>query len=341
MTFELGSLVKLILGLLGFVIVSILAFLFVGWPSKTPNVSYGITFSRPYAEELGLDPDKTLEMALDDIGIRRFRLAAYWKIIEPTKGEWDFKDLDRDIQAVGSRGGKVVLAVGEKLPRWPECWGPDWWKKLPREQQRQETLRYLEKVVTRYRDNPAILAWQVENEPHFRYGDCPAPDYLFIRRETEFVRGLDPTRPVLTTDSGELSLWLTLGVFVDRLGVSVYRVVRNPILGDMNFRYWFVPPYLYKRKAILLRPLGVKGLYVSEFQMEPWSNKALQDTPIPDQLTSMNADQMTKNFSFAERMGLDTVDFWGIEWWTWMKEKNGHPEFIEAAKKFWGSQANR
>lgn len=331
----LTALLKLILAILGLLSVFVLAFLFVGWPTKTKNAAYGMTFSRPYAEELGLDPDAALATALDDIGIRRFRLAAYWKLLEPNEGEWDFKDLDNDIRAVELRGGKVVLAVGEKLPRWPECWGPDWWKKMPREEQRQNTLRYIETVVTRYRDNPAILAWQVENEPHFSYGDCPAPDYLFIRRETEFVRGLDPKRPVYTTDSGELSLWLTLGVFVDRLGISVYRVVRNPILGNLNFRYWFVPPYLYKRKAILLRPLGVKELYVSEFQMEPWSNKALQDTPVADQLTSMDVTQMRKNFSFAERMGLDAVDFWGVEWWVWMKEKQGHPEFVEAAKDFW------
>ncbi len=339
MTFEFGALFKLLLGLLGLAVAGMLAFLFVGWPSKTPNVSYGMTWSRPYAEELGLDPDKTLETALDEVGIRRFRIGAYWKLIEPREGEWDFKTLDQDIQAVGSRGGKVVLAIGEKLPRWPECWGPDWWKKLEREPQRQKTLRYLEKVVTRYRDNPAILAWQVENEPHFRYGDCPAPDYLFIQRETQFVRGLDPTRPILTTDSGELSSWLTLGVFVDKLGVSVYRVVRNPIFGDLNFRYWFLPPYFYKRKALLAKPLGVKEIYVSEFQMEPWSNKALQDTPVEDQLTSMNVTQMERNFTYAERMGLEAVDFWGIEWWAWMKEKKGHPEFIDAAKKFWGSHA--
>ena len=332
---SLLSFIKLVLGLVGLLLVAILAFLFIGWPSKTPQVTYGMTFSRPYAQELGLDPDKTLQVAVDDIGIKRFRLSAYWKLIEPEQGTWNFSDLDKDVQTVAAHGGKVVLAVGEKLPRWPECWGPDWWKKMPRAEQRQETLRYIETVVTRYRNNPAILAWQVENEPHFVYGDCPAPDYLFIRNETDFVRGLDPTRQIYTTDSGELSTWLTLGVFVDRLGISVYRVVRNPIIGNFNFYYWFVPPYFYLHKAILLRPFGVKDLHVSEFQMEPWSNKALQDTPISDQLSSMNLQQMQKNFNFAERMGLNAVDFWGIEWWEWMKEKQGHQEFIEAAKKFW------
>ena len=329
------SLLKLCLACAGVLIAFVGVFLFVGWPTKTPNVTYGMTFSRPYAEELGLNPDHVLTVALDEVGIRRFRMSAYWTLIEPTEGQWDFTTLDRDIAEVGKRGGKVVLAIGEKLPRWPECWNPDWWKRLQREDQRQKTLRYLETVVTRYRNNPAILAWQVENEPHFQYGDCPTPDYLFIQRETQFVHGLDPSREIYTTDSGELSSWLTLGVFVDKLGISVYRVVRNPIIGNFNFQYWFVPPYLYKRKSILLRLFGVKEIYVSEFQMEPWSNKALLETPVDDQLSSMDIGQMRANFSFAERMGIQAIDFWGIEWWVWMKDKSGHPEFLDEAKRFW------
>lgn len=331
------SLLKFVLALLGLLSVSIGAFLFIGWPRVSPQTTYGMTFSRPYADELGLDADHVLQLALDDVGIRRFRLPAYWGLLEMEEGTWDFSQLDKDIAEIGKRNGKVILAIGEKLPRWPECWAPSWWKKLPREKQRPLTLKYLETVVTHYRENPTIAAWQVENEPHFQYGDCPPPDYLFIQQETQFVHGLDPTRDIYTTDSGELSSWITLGVFVDKLGVSVYRLVRNPWFGTFNIHYWFVPPYLYARKALLLRPFGVKEIYVSEFQMEPWSNRPLLETPIADQLSSMNRKQMKSNFAFAERMGVGAIDFWGIEWWTWMKERQNHPEFFEEAKAFYQS----
>lgn len=313
----------------------VIVILFIGWPRPTPALEPGVTFSRRYAEDLGLEADKALAIALDEIGIRRFRIPAYWGILEHEPGRWDFSYLDRDIEEIGKRGGKVILAMGEKLPRWPECWGPRWWKKLPRGEQRAYTLKYLEAVVTRYRNNPAVAAWQVENEPHFQYGDCGEPDYAFILRETEFVRGLDPSREVYITDSGELSTWLTLGVFADRLGVSVYRVVRNPWLGDLNIHYWLLPPYFYKRKAALLRPFGVKDIYISEFQMEPWSNTVIQATPLEDQLSSMNLEQMRSNFYFAERMGIKEVDFWGLEWWIWMREKSNHPEFLDEAGHFW------
>ncbi|MFA4954358.1 MAG: hypothetical protein WC641_03545 [Patescibacteria group bacterium] len=335
------ALIKFILALAGFCLVAVLAFLFVGWPKKTADVTYGASFSRPYAEELGLDPNKVLTAALTELNIKRFRIPAYFKLVEPERGKWDFAALDEQVKLIRGGGGQIILAVGEKLPRWPECWGPDWWKKLPREEQRQETLRYIEAVVTRYRESPAIMAWQIENEPHFAYGDCPAPEMLFIRQETNFVRGLDPKHEILTTDSGELSSWLTLGVFVDRLGVSVYRVVRNPLFGNANLHYWFLPPYFYARKALLLRPFGVKSIYVSEFQMEPWSNKPLNETPIQDQLGAMDLKQMRSNFSFAERMGIKAVDFWGLEWWAWMKEKGGHPEFWDEAVKFFKAANKR
>lgn len=310
------------------------AFLFVGWPKVSTGVTYGMTFSRAYAEDdLGLDADAVLKGAIDDLGIRRFRIPVTWNTVEPTPGVYDFGPLDRDIAVVADAGGSVVLAIGEKVPRWPECWAPDWWKALPREEQRQKTLAFIETLVTRYRETPAIVAWQVENEPHFLYGECPIPDMGFLKQEIDLVRRLDSTRPVGTTDSGELSAWLTFGRTVDTLGVSVYRVVKNPLIG--TWRYIFIPSWFYERKALLVSLFGVHDIYVSEFQMEPWSDHPLTETSIDDQLSTMNLDQMRKNFGFAERMGITPIDFWGVEWWYWMKETQGHPEFWEEAKIFY------
>lgn len=323
-------------GAIGAVFALTILFLFSGVPRVTKNAEYGVTMSRYYAQdELRLNADDILTAALDDLGIRRFRLSAYWGFIENKPGQWDFTTLDQDLKKIAQRGGGVVLAVGEKLPRWPECWGPEWWKALPRAEQRPYTLRYIEKVVRRYKNDPTIIAWQVENEAHFAYGDCPESDPSFLREETALVKKLDPSRPVVTTDSGELSAWIGVGRLVDKLGVSVYRVVRTK--NNSIFRYWFLPPHFYFRKALIARLFGVREIYVSEFQMEPWSDRRLSDTPAAEQLKTMSLKQMEKNFYFAERMQLTPVDFWGVEWWYWMKEKGGHPEFWKKAKAFFQS----
>lgn len=314
---------------IGCVILGVAAFLLVGRAVPGTDVEYGATFSVPYAEELGLDPDAVLRDAIRDLRITRFRIPAYWSLLEPRDNWWNFGPLDRQIDTIEKAGGTVILAIGEKAPRWPECWTPEWWKNLPRAEQKEKTLLFLETIVTRYRDRPTVIAWQVENEPHFDYGDCPRPDLEFFKEEILAVRRADPSRPVVTTDSGELSLWVTFGKTVDALGISTYRVVRNPILGVI--RYSFVPPYAYYRKFLLVRPFAPEHIYVSEFQMEPWS--PLPETSIEEQFKTMDIGQMRKNLEYAERMRMSPVDFWGLEWWYWMKTQ-GHPEFWEEMKAF-------
>jgi hypothetical protein len=121
-----------------------------------------------------------------------------------------------------------------------------------------------------------------------------------------------------------------VGKKVDRLGSSVYRVVVGP-LGIL--RYWFVPPQAYLRKAqILNATMGVKDVYVSEFQMEPWVKATIPSSTLAEQAKTMDLDQFRKNAAFAKRMGIERVDFWGVEWWYWMKTVNDNPDMWNEAK---------
>lgn len=288
----------------------------------------GVTFSRPYALELKLNPDEVLAASLDDLKVRHFRIPAYWSLLEPQKGQWDWSWLDSELDSIAAKQGSVVLAVGEKLPRWPECWIPDWAVNLPDNDREQAVLDYLNQVINRYKNHPAVKGWQVENEPGFPFGKCPETAAGLFDKEINLVRSLD-TKPIATTDSGELSFW-SLGSKVDRLGVSVYRVVIAP-LGI--FHYWFVPPQFYLRKGQAMSLLwGIKDFYISEFQMEPWTKRAsLVETPIDEQMQTFDLKQMKNNINFAENSGISTIDYWGVEWWYWMKTQN-HPEFWETAK---------
>jgi len=51
---------------------------------------------------------------------------------------------------------------------------PDWANNLSEQQQKDAFLNYIKAVVERYKDNEAIINWQVENEPLFHFGECPS-----------------------------------------------------------------------------------------------------------------------------------------------------------------------
>ena len=101
---------------------------------------YGATFSPRFAEQFGLDWKAAYRAMLDDLRIRTVRVAAYWDRVEPRRGEYDFSETDWLIAEAGKRGAEIVLAVGQKLPRWPECFVPEWVKELPMEE-REAALR--------------------------------------------------------------------------------------------------------------------------------------------------------------------------------------------------------
>lgn len=319
--------------IIGAVAAVLIAILWIGIPSQTRvPLKPGVTFSQTYAASLGLNWREVLAATLDDLDVRHLRIPAYWSIVEPTQNAFDWSTIDFQMDEIARRQATATLAIGLKLPRWPECWMPAWAKTLPTTDERAARLNYLRAAVERYKDHPALTTWQVENETFFAFGECPKPSRAFLKEEIALVRSLDPNHPVVTTDSGELATWLQTGPLVDRLGVSVYRVVRNP--WGSAWTYDWIPPYWYARRAALLTPLLNGPLYVSEFQMEPWVTKGITATPLDEQFETFPLSRMQKNFHFAERMRITDISFWGVEWWWWMKTQHNDARFWETAKAF-------
>jgi GH35 family endo-1,4-beta-xylanase len=239
---------------------------------------------------------------------------------------------------IALRDGSVILAVGAKLPRWPECWIPQWASHQSKRGEREARLKYIQETVNRYKDHSALTAWQVENEALFPFGVCPKPSRSFLKQEIELVRQLDIRHPINTTDSGELSTWLLVGSLVDRLGISTYRIVTT--FWGATWEYTWIPPYWYARRATLVKPF-VKDVYVSEFQMEPWAEDSLTVTPLSEQFETFSIKQMERNFTFAERMRFNEIYFWGVEWWWWMKVKHNDDRYWNVAKSFFQVHAEQ
>jgi len=238
------------------IFVIFLAYLFIGTPPQAKEIDWGVNFSQKHAQNLGLDWKETYLALLDDLGAKKLKVAAHWDLIEPEEGKFQFEDLDWQIREAEKREAKILLAIGMKTPRWPECHIPEFAKNLKKEEQQEKILQMLEKVVLRYKDLETIEYWQVENEPFLPFGECPWVDKEFLQKEIDMVKSLDPkTRTIVITDTGELSLWITAAKMGDRVGTTLYRKV------------WFTVPHFLKKKSEKLQQIG--GFYLSYFYPPP------------------------------------------------------------------------
>ena len=309
---------------------------FFGDASGGREPSWGVTFTPSYASYLGLDWPETYLAILDDLGVDHLRLAAYWNEIEVAQDQYDFSQLDWQVAQASQRGVKLILAFGRRLPRWPECHDPDWLVDVSVDKQKNQLLELVELVVNRYKDNPSITHWQVENEPLFRwFGQCPPPDKEFLKQEVALVKFLDPSRPIVITDSGELSSWQSAAGVGDILGTTLYRIVWNRWLGF--FEYWFTPPLAYSAKAAWAQFLNpqLQAVIITELQMEPWAtDKPLTRMSLAEQQRSFDLNRFRKNLNYARRTGLAQAYLWGAEYWYWLKTQ-GQPAIWQEAKKLW------
>ena len=297
-------------------------------PAEGGRVIWGVTFSAQYAKYFDLDWRKTYTDILDDLKVRAFRIPAYWEDIEPERGRYRFDDLDWQLLEAKKREAFVILAVGRKLPRWPECHMPEWARKLSAKELDAAELQYLKKVVNRYKSYSSVKYWQIENEPFFPYGEgCREIKRETLKQNIALVKSLD-SRPIVITDSGELSSWVGTASVADILGISMYRVSWNKLFG-----YLFYPvfPAFYSERANLIKYL-VSDVIVTELQVEPWAPTDIKYLPMEEQYRSMNLAKFRDNIDFARRTGFKEVYLWGVEWWYWLKVR-GNDTFWEESKK--------
>ncbi len=330
-------------------IVGVIVFLlFIIWWISLANNDYsngkepvwGVTFSKSQAEYLGLDWRKTYLATLDDLGVRAVRLSAYWNDIEATPGAMhDFSELDWMVNEASKRNARIILAVGRRLPRWPECHDPKWIAEQD-ESSKEKLLRgFVWAVVDRYKNNPSIAMWQVENEYFLNlFGECPRADKEQFAREVALVRSLD-SRPILVTDSGELSTWRKPAPFGDYLGTTMYRVVWNKFIGYWRYTY-LLPPAVYRWKAALVgKPID--HMIGAELQAEPWAPNGLLALAPGEYKKSLDAKQFAANVDFARRTGIPEHYLWGVEYWYWLKEKQNDAMLWDAAKQLFATASSR
>lgn len=330
--FFLKRILKLISYFAGtLVLVFLLLLVYVNLPvaESSGKVPMGVTFSARYASDIGLDWKAAYLAMLDELAIGKIRIPVYWDLVEKNPGEYDFADLDWQLEEAAKRNAKVILVVGQKVPRWPECFIPQW-AQNDENMRKAKQVAFVETVLMRYKQNQTVERWQIENEPFLDFGVCPVMDPTLLDQEIAAARKIDQTRPIVVTDSGELSLWLNAAKRADIFGTTMYREVYSAKLG--HWRYPIGPNFFKLKRLLISLFADQKNVVVIELQGEPWVQGWTVHAPIETQLASMNADILKDNFEFAKKTGVSEIYVWGVEWWYWMKETQHNETLWEQAK---------
>jgi len=333
--------IKMLLIILVSVVVAmgliIFGYFFIGNPKQAENIKWGVDFSQMQTEMLGLNWKETFLAIIGDLGSKNIKLHTQWDWVEGQKNGYFWDDIDWQIKTAQENDVKIIYVLGIKTGRWPECHTPSWVPELSAKEQQQKALDYVKQVVERYKDSPAIEYWQVENEPLFKFGECPSWYYdggKFLQKEIELVKQLDPSRKVIVSDSGEQSLWTKPAKMADIVGVTMYRKVWFHIIDGIGFYYDFpLRPISYFRKSQFISKFFNKPVVCIELQAEPWTESVYADSSLDEQEKTMDINQFRKNVEYAKATGLDTFYLWGVEWWYWMKETQNQPEFWNEAQK--------
>ena len=310
----------------------VIFFIYINLPVKKVDekAKIGVTFSLRYAQDIGLDWRQAYLAMLDDLKIKYIRIPVYWDLVEKSDGEYDFSDIDWQLAEAQKRNAKIILTIGQKVPRWPECFIPNWIGDDV-DVKNKKLLKLEEAIVNRYKDNhPEIASWQIENEPFLDFGICPVADPDLLDAEIAKVKSLDDSRPIVVTDSGELSLWIQAAKRADIFGTTMYREVYTKKYGHWRYP---IGPNFFKAKQLLIKLFAhQKNAIVIELQGEPWVEGWTVHAPVETQLASMNADILKDNVEFAKKTGMKEIYIWGVEWWYWMKINQNNTTLWETAK---------
>ena len=326
------SIIKYFLWILLLIIAPIIIYFFVGFSEKREDIKWGVNFSSKQVEFLGIDAKETYLALIEDLGFKNIRISVHWDLIEKDFEKYDFSFLDWQIQKAKENDVDLILAIGMKTPRWPECHIPKWAEGLSKKDQQSIITNLIEEIVFRYKDEETIVAWQIENEVFLNFGKCPWKDVDFFEKEIETIKAIDKKRPVIVTESGELSFWIasskTKG---DILGVTTYKTIWQSDI--KKYISYFLPPIFYERRANLVKILFDKEVIGVELQAEPWCVNSIMNSSLEEQAKTMNLEQFRKNVDFAKRTGIKEFYFWGGEWWYYMLTTYGDDKIWNEVKE--------
>ncbi len=327
---------KFVIGLIFFVALSVAGMYGIArwymWSQADKPIMLGASFIPAYASGFGLDPKETLDAMLTDLDIKQLRLVSYWNQIEAKEGTYDFRELDWQFEKANAADVKVSLSIGLRQPRWPECHMPEWAKDHPKAVWSVELKEFMGAVIDRYKGNPALQSYQLENEYFLTvFGICPDFSRDRLIDEYEFVKDRDPDHPVIISRSNNAIGTPINEPTPDFYAVSVYKRVWVPGVG--RYVEYPFPAWFYAFLAGTEKIIQGRDTIVHELQAEPWPPRGtpIREVSLEEQNKSLNAERLRGRFEYGKATGMKEIDLWGVEYWYYRKVKLNEPSVWNAA----------
>src|SRR5579859_356102 len=327
----------------------------------------GISFRPRQADTLGLDAQSTLHKLLT-YPFQVVRLGAYWDRIEPEPGCFCPEELDWQLDAAERAGKQIILNVGAvKTFGYPEFFVPAHYLHEPLREHAlvmpathsrllAAAAAFITRIVERYRDRKAIVAWQVEHEAVDPLGVAHSWRLAeaFVREEVAALRAADPTRPIMmngflptswpvrvlqwwhTRDQGD-SLTVAQSL-ADIVGIDYYP---RHALVSLGGRTVYLdgsrgPWHQRRRRQLFAWASANRGtLMVSEGQAEPWETVTTPPNPEGSGMYSCLPERVIENYNTCIRWNLREAYhlyaylFWGAEYWM-LRDACGDPRYLQA-----------
>jgi beta-galactosidase len=148
-----------------------------------PTILYGAAYYHEYMPTDRLDRDVALMKAA---GINVVRMGeSTWSLWEPADGRFEYAWMDRVVAAMGKAGIKVILGTPTySIPAWmakkhpeilarrmngtttglPAAYGMRQNMDTDAKAYRAYAGRLIRNIVSHYKNNPAVIGWQIDNE---------------------------------------------------------------------------------------------------------------------------------------------------------------------------------
>ncbi|HVX58459.1 MAG TPA: beta-galactosidase [Candidatus Saccharimonadales bacterium] len=295
----------------------------------------GVSFIPDYAQSLGLDPQQTMDSLLD-INVRYFRMTSYWSDMEPTPGHYDFSQLDWEFKKAETKHAKVILTVGLRQPRWPECHSPSWIDtSKPTGEWQPQLESFMRAVIDRYKNSPSLESYQLENEYFLKgFGECTDYSRQRLIDEYNLVKRTDPGHPVIIGRSNNSLGFPTGQPQPDEFSISVYKRVWDAGVTHRYLEYpqpaWFYG-FLAGTQKIFLH----KNMMIGELQAEAWPprGQTIQETSLSEQNKSLDAKRLKDRFQYGRATGMHQIYLWGGEYWYYRMVKLHDPSLWNVARQ--------